>query len=316
VTAYRKVSSRESCGAFQRMDTFVLCCMSVLQYLNLLPVPHMNVVNGGKHADSGLSFQECMIVPVDFPSFSEALRAGAEIFHTLKKLLQDARHITAVGDEGGFAPHVKGTKEAFDFLISAIEKTGYKGRVHLAIDAAASEFHTVGEYRVDGRSLSSAELTAYYEELCKSYDIISIEDSHAEDDWQGFCGIVKAIGDHVQIVGDDLLVTSVKKIESAVKQKAANAVLIKLNQIGTVSETVDAVQLAQKSGWNTVVSHRSGETEDAFIAHLAVALRTGQIKTGSLSRSERTAKYNELLRIEEELGEKAEYRNPFGKERG
>ena len=278
---------------------------------HLLPVALMNVINGGRHADSGLSFQECMIVPVDFPSFSEALRAGAEIFHTLKNLLQDAEHITSVGDEGGFAPHVKGSKEAFGFLISAIEKAGYKSRVHLAIDAAASEFHKAGKYLVDGKSFSSAELTAYYGELCRGYDIVSIEDSHAEDDWDGFAEIVKTIGDHVQIVGDDLLVTNVERIEKAIKQSAANAVLIKLNQIGTVSETVDAVQMAQKSGWNAVISHRSGETEDTFIAHLAVALHAGQIKTGSLSRSDRTAKYNELLRIEEELGGRAKYENPF-----
>jgi len=278
---------------------------------NLLPVPLMNVVNGGKHADSGLSFQECMIVPVDFPSFSEALRAGSEIFHTLKGLLQDAGHITAVGDEGGFAPRVEGSKKAFGFLLASIEKTGYKGKVHLAIDAAASEFSKAGKYFVDGQSLSSTELTAYYQELSRAYDLISIEDSHAEDDWEGFKGIVETLGDRVQIVGDDLLVTNVEWIEKAIKQKAANAVLIKLNQIGTVTETVDAVQLAQKSGWNAVISHRSGETEDTFIAHLAVALRAGQIKTGSLSRSDRTAKYNELLRIEEALGKNARYENPF-----
>ena len=277
----------------------------------LLPVPLMNVVNGGKHADSGLSFQECMIVPVDFPSFSEALRAGSEIFHILKKFLQDAGHVIAVGDEGGFAPHVEGSKEAFEFLLASIESAGYKGKVHLAIDAAASEFYEEGKYLVDGESFTSAELTLYYKELCRGYDIVSIEDSHAEDDWEGFSGIVKELGDRVQIVGDDLLVTNVERIEKAIKQKAGNAVLIKLNQIGTVSETVDAVQLAQKSGWNTVVSHRSGETEDTFIAHLAVALRAGQIKTGSLSRSERTAKYNELLRIEEELGSAAVYESPF-----
>lgn len=277
----------------------------------LLPVPLMNVINGGRHADSGLSFQECMIVPIDFPSFSEALRAGAEIFHTLKALLQDAGHITAVGDEGGFAPHVEGSREAFGFLLAAIEKAGYRDTVHLAIDAAASEFHKAGKYSVDGQSFTPVELTTYYEGLCRDYGIVSIEDSHAEDDWGGFASIVEALGDRVQIVGDDLLVTNVGRIEKAIKQKAANAVLIKLNQIGTVTETVDAVQMAQKSGWNAVISHRSGETEDTFIAHLAVALCAGQIKTGSLSRSERTAKYNELLRIEEELGGRAQYRNPF-----
>ncbi len=275
-----------------------------------LPVPLMNVINGGKHADSGLSFQECMIVPVDFPSFSEALRAGAEVFHTLKGILSKAGMSTAVGDEGGFAPRVKDAAEAFSFLMQAIEKAGYSGRMQLAIDAAASEFCKDGVYSVDGQQLQSAALTEYYVNLCAKYPLVSIEDSHSEDDWSGFADIVRKLP-KVQIVGDDLLVTNVKRIEKAIKEKAATAVLIKLNQIGTVSETVDAIQMAQKQGWKAIASHRSGETEDAFIAHLAVGLGTGQIKTGSLCRTDRVCKYNELLRIEEELGTAAVYAKPF-----
>ncbi len=277
----------------------------------LLPVPLMNVINGGKHADSGLSFQECMIVPTGFDRFSEALRAGAEIFHMLKKLLAKAGHAISVGDEGGFAPRLKDAAEAFDFLARAIEESGYGAQVKLAIDAAASEFFAGGTYAVDGKKLSSSELTAYYAALCDRYPLVSIEDSHSEDDWDGFVAMQKSLGQRIQLVGDDLLVTNVARIREALEKKAANAVLIKLNQIGTVSETVDAIQLTQKNGWRAVVSHRSGETEDTFIAHLAVGLRTGQIKTGSLSRTDRVCKYNELLRIEEELGAKAEFRSPF-----
>ncbi len=274
-----------------------------------LPVPLMNVINGGKHADSGLSFQECMIVPTDFPSFSEALRAGSEVFHALKKLLSVAGHITAVGDEGGFAPRVKDSHEAFDFLMKAVEAAGYKGKVQLAIDAAASEFYVDGRYQLDGKTMDSAALTAYYADLCAKYPIVSIEDSHQEDDWSGFAGLKTAA--KVQLVGDDLFVTNVRRIEKGIREDAASSVLIKLNQIGSVSETVDAILMAQKAGWTAVASHRSGETEDTFISHLAVALQTGQIKTGSLSRTDRVCKYNELLRIEEELGPKAAYVSPF-----
>jgi enolase len=277
----------------------------------LLPVPMMNVLNGGKHADSGLSFQECMIVPTGFTKFSEALQAGAEIFHTLKKLLKDAGYVISVGDEGGFAPHLKNAAEAFDFLTRSIEESGYGATVQIAIDAAASEFYAGGTYNVDSKKMSSAELTDYYALLCDRYPLISIEDSHSEDDWEGFQGMQKALGDKVQLVGDDLLVTNTERIKEAIEKKAVNAVLIKLNQIGTVSETVDAIQLTQKQGWNAVVSHRSGETEDTFIAHLAVGLKTGQIKTGSLSRTDRVCKYNQLLRIEEQLGNSARYQSPF-----
>ncbi|MDD4628351.1 MAG: phosphopyruvate hydratase [Candidatus Peribacteraceae bacterium] len=275
-----------------------------------LPVPMMNVMNGGKHADSGLSLQECMIVPAGFDRFSDALRAGAEIFMVLKKLLHDAGYSTAVGDEGGFAPHVKDSNEAFSFLARAIEEAGYGAHVKLGIDCAASEFYKDGIYAVDGKKLTSAALVKFYEELVSRYPIVSIEDSHSEDDWDGFVALRKAQPE-LQLVGDDLFVTNVSRIKTGIGKQAANAVLIKLNQIGTVSETVDAIQMTQKAGWNAVVSHRSGETEDAFIAHLAVGLQTGQIKTGSLSRTDRVCKYNELLRIEEELGARAQYVSPF-----
>lgn len=278
---------------------------------HLLPTPMMNVINGGKHADSGLSFQECMVIPTGLATFSEALRAGAEIFHHLKKLLKDASYTVAVGDEGGFAPQVKSGAEAFDFLLKAIDSAGYTGKVQLGIDAAASEFYEGGVYSVDGQTLSSAELTEYYKSLCTQYPLISIEDSHSEDDWDGFASLTAAIGADHQLVGDDLLVTNVERIQRAIDGSTVNSVLIKLNQIGTVSETVDAINLAHQHGWTAVVSHRSGETEDTFIAHLAVGLKTGQIKTGSLSRTDRVCKYNQLLRIEEQLGDKAEYRSPF-----
>lgn len=276
-----------------------------------LPVPMMNVMNGGKHADSGLSLQECMIVPVGFSRFSDAIRAGVEVFMMLKKLLHEAGHITAVGDEGGFAPRVKDSAEAFSFLARAIDEAGYGGKVQLAIDPAASEFCEKGIYTVDDKQLSSSELTQFYVDLCDRYPLVSIEDSHSEDDWEGFKEMQKTLGKKIQLVGDDLLVTNVSRIMQAVEQQAVNAVLIKLNQIGTVSETVDAIQLTQKQGWHAVVSHRSGETEDTFIADLAVALGTGQIKTGSASRTDRVCKYNQLLRIEEELGKKARYASPF-----
>ncbi|TSC79408.1 MAG: enolase [Candidatus Peregrinibacteria bacterium Gr01-1014_25] len=277
----------------------------------LLPVPLMNVLNGGKHADSGLSFQECMIVPTGFDRFADALRAGTETFHALHALLKKKGHVTAVGDEGGFAPRVKDAAEAFDLLLEAIHAAGYDGKIKLAIDAAASEFCEGGRYTVDGRSMTSAELTAFYIDLTKRYPIISIEDSHAEDDWDGFADLNQRTGSAVQIVGDDLYVTNVERMRTGLDRKATDAILIKLNQIGTVSETVDAIQLAQESGWRAITSHRSGETEDTFIAHLAAGLKTGQIKTGSLSRTDRVCKYNELLRIEEELGRDAKYIAPF-----
>ncbi len=278
-----------------------------------LPVPMMNVINGGAHADSGLSFQECMIVPTGFSTFSEALRAGAEIFHALKKILKDLGHVTAVGDEGGFAPHVKSSDEALSVLMQAIEKAGYKGKVQLALDCAASEYCKNDVYTVDGKSMTSAELVDFYGTLIAKYPIVSIEDSHQEDDWDGFALMQKRFGSSVQLVGDDLFVTNTLRIKDGIAKKSANAVLIKLNQIGSLTETVDSIRMCQNAGWNAVASHRSGETEDSFIADLAVGLATGQIKTGSLSRTDRVCKYNQLLRIEEELGSKAEYVSPFTK---
>lgn len=277
----------------------------------LLPMPMMNVINGGQHADSGLSFQECMIIPTGVATFSDAIRAGSEIFHSLKSLLKDAGYTVSVGDEGGFAPQVKNGEEAFDFLLQAIDISGYTGKVQIGIDAAASEFYKDGKYDVDGRMMTSSELTEYYVSLCDTYPLVSIEDSHSEDDWDGFADLTAKIGSSRQLVGDDLLVTNVERIQKAIDAKTVNSVLIKLNQIGSVSETVDAIKLAQASGWTAVVSHRSGETEDTFIAHLAVGLRTGQIKTGSLSRTDRVCKYNQLLRIEEQLGGRAEFSSPF-----
>ncbi len=277
----------------------------------LLPVPMMNVINGGKHADSGLSFQECMIIPTGFDRFSDALRAGSEIFHHLKKLLKDADYTVAVGDEGGFAPQISGTSEAFDFLVQAIDIAGYAGKVVLGIDAAASEFFSKGVYSVDGKKFTASQLSEYYADLCAKYPLISIEDSHSEDDWEGFAQLTALLGSTHQFVGDDLLVTNVERIQRAIEEQSVNSVLIKLNQIGTVSEAVDAILMTQKQGWTAVVSHRSGETEDTFIAHLAVGLQTGQIKTGSLCRTDRVCKYNELLRIEEQLGSKARYESPF-----
>ncbi len=277
----------------------------------LLPVPLMNVLNGGAHADSGLSFQEFMIVPAGVKTFREALRAGAEVFYSLKKSLKDFQYVTAVGDEGGFAPNVADADHAFSILTRAIADAGYEGAVTLAIDAAASEFYKDGIYIVDGKKLTSKKLTEYYEHLAHTYSVVSIEDSHSEDDWDGFALMQKKLGKSVQLVGDDLFVTNTERIKQGIKKNVANAVLIKLNQIGTVSETVDAIQMTRKNGWRAIVSHRSGETEDTFIAHLAVGLQTGQIKTGSLSRTDRICKYNELLRIEEELGERAAYQSPF-----
>ncbi len=277
----------------------------------LLPMPMMNVINGGQHADSGLSFQECMIIPTGVATFSEAIRAGSEVFHCLKTLLKDTGYTVSVGDEGGFAPQVKNAEEAFDFLMKSIDVAGYTGKMQIGIDAAASEFYKDGSYDVDGKPMSSSELTDYYVSLCDKYPLISIEDSHSEDDWDGFSDLTARLGGTHQLVGDDLLVTNVERIQKAVDAKTVNSVLIKLNQIGTVSETVDAIKLTQDSGWTAVVSHRSGETEDTFIAHLAVGLRTGQIKTGSLSRTDRVCKYNQLLRIEEQLGSKAEFSSPF-----
>ncbi len=279
---------------------------------NVLPVPLMNVLNGGAHADSGLSFQEFMLVPYGFTSFHDALRAGAEVFQILKGLLKAQGQVIAVGDEGGFAPHLAGATAALDLLVHAIEKAGYTGKIGLALDCAANEFFDGKKtYTVDGTKYEADALVSFYKSLVSAYPIVSIEDPFAEDDWQSFASLVQACP-KLQVVGDDLFVTNVLRIEKGIALHAANAVLIKLNQIGTVSETVAAIQKAQNTGWRSIVSHRSGETEDTFIADLAVGLQTGQIKTGSLSRSERICKYNQLLRIEEELKAAAVYASPFG----
>ena len=282
-----------------------------VKHANLLPVPMMNVINGGRHSDSGLSIQEFMIIPCGFKSFSEALRAGSETFHALKKILKEEGELTSVGDEGGFAPKLKNSSEAFEVILKAIQSAGYKGKIKLGVDAAASEFFGGNSYDIDGNKFSSGELTKYYKKLCASYPLVLIEDSHSEDDWEGFNQMNTEMGDEIQLIGDDLLVTNVERIRTAKAKKAVNAVLINLNQIGTVTEAADAIKLTQEFGWNAVVSHRSGETEDTFIAHLAVGLNTGQIKTGSLCRTDRVCKYNQLLRIEERLGRKARFAELF-----
>jgi enolase len=278
---------------------------------NLLPVPMMNILNGGVHADNGIDFQEFMVMPVGAPTFAEALRCGAEIFHALKGALHSAGFSTAVGDEGGFAPAIQSSREALDFIEKAVSAAGYKlgGDVLLALDCAASEYFKNGAYRMEGegKTFSSAENADFLASLAADYPIASIEDGMAEDDWQGWKLLTDKIGGKVQLVGDDLYVTNVKRLSQGIDDGIANSILIKVNQIGTLTETIDAVRLAQTHGYTAVMSHRSGETEDSTIADLAVALSCGQIKTGSLARSDRTAKYNQLLRIEEELGEAARY---------
>jgi enolase len=278
---------------------------------NLLPVPMMNVLNGGVHADNPIDFQEFMIVPVGAPNFREALRMGAEVFHTLKKGLKDAGHNTNVGDEGGFAPNLKSADEALSFIVKAIEKAGYKpGQdVYLALDPASSEFFENGKYvlKGEGRTLDPAGMVKVYEDLCARYPIFSIEDGHAQDDWEGWIAMTKALGNKIQLVGDDLFVTNTARLKQGIAKGAANAVLIKLNQIGTLTETLETVEMAHKAAYRNVISHRSGETEDSTIADFAVATCAGQIKTGSLCRSDRLAKYNQLLRIEEQLGDQAVY---------
>jgi enolase len=269
-----------------------------------LPRPMMNILNGGSHADSGLAIQEFMVFP-KLESFPRNLQAGAEIFHTLKKILSEKGFTTGVGDEGGFAPHIPTVQGAFSVIIEAIERAGYKPgtEIELAIDAAASEFYDKEKksYTIDGEELTAGELTDFYAELVEKYPLVSIEDSHDEDDFEGFKMMQSRFGDRVQLVGDDLFVTNVKRLEMGIDQKLANAILIKVNQIGSLTETFQTIALAKAHGFGTIISHRSGETEDSFIADLSVGVDAGQIKTGSLSRSERIAKYNQLLRIGEEL---------------
>lgn len=293
--------------------------VSLFRYLNpdavTLPVPMMNILNGGKHADSGLDIQEFMVMPVGAPTFREALRMGAEIFHALGKLLKDAGYSTTVGDEGGYAPKLDKQEQAIEYILKAVEAAGYQMEddVLIAMDPAASEFYDKDagtyQFRVDGerQALSSEQMVAFWNDWVEKYPIISIEDGLHEDDWQAWANMTAQMGDKLQIVGDDFLVTNVERLQKAIDQKAANSILIKMNQIGSLTETIEAIKLAHSVNWTTVVSHRSGETEDATIADLAVAMGPGQIKTGSLSRSDRVAKYNQLLRIEDELGDKAQY---------
>ncbi len=278
---------------------------------HLLPVPMMNIINGGAHADNPIDIQEFMIVPEGADSIAEAVRMGAEVFHTLRKGLQDAGHNTNVGDEGGFAPGLSSTDEALGFIMKAIEGAGYKPGedISLALDAASSEFYKNGKYELagEGKSLDAAGMCDYYEDLIGRFPIVSVEDGLDENDWDGWKALTDAIGSKVQLVGDDLFVTNPVRLRDGIARGVANSILIKVNQIGTLSETLEAVETAHKAGYATVISHRSGETEDATIADIAVAINAGQIKTGSLSRSDRMAKYNQLIRIEEELGPVARY---------
>ena len=275
-----------------------------------LPVPMMNVINGGAHADNNLDIQEFMIVPVGFPSFAEALRAGAEVFHTLKKILRDAGLVTAVGDEGGFAPNLGRNAEALDLILRAIEKGGYRPgeQVALALDVASSELYEGGRYTLEGKKgLEADAMIAYLSDLVSKYPIVSIEDGLAEADWDGWKRLTAALGGSVQLVGDDVFVTNPEILRRGIDDGVANSILVKLNQIGSMTETLDAIEMAKRAAYTTVISHRSGETEDTTIADLAVATNAGQIKTGSLSRTDRTAKYNQLLRIEERLADEAVY---------
>jgi enolase len=300
--------------------------MPLFRYLGgaqarVLPTPMMNILNGGKHADNGLEVQEFMILPLGLPTFAEALRAGAEIFHTLKNALKKDGLTTAVGDEGGFAPRLGSNEEAIQRILRAVSDAGYAPGVDVALglDAASSEFFDKksGRYTFDGKPRTAEELVSIYAELVSKYPIITIEDGLAEDDWAGWDLLTKKIGDKIQLVGDDLFVTNAERLQSGIERGVANSILIKLNQIGSVTETLETMGLASRAGYTSVVSHRSGETEDAFIADLAVATNAGQIKTGSLCRSDRVAKYNELLRIGDELGAAAIYagRTPFARRR-
>ncbi|EMI20637.1 phosphopyruvate hydratase [Rhodopirellula maiorica SM1] len=281
----------------------------------LLPAPMMNIINGGEHADNGVDIQEFMVMPLGFERFSDALRCGTEVFHNLKKVLSDKGYSTAVGDEGGFAPDLKSNQEALDVIMTAIDKAGYKAgeQVFIALDAASTEFYdsSTKKYTIDKKELSGDEMVDFFADWCSKYPICSIEDGCDEDDWDTWKKLTLKLGDKVQLVGDDLFVTNVERLQRGITEGIANSILIKVNQIGTLTETIDAIQLANRNGYTAVTSHRSGETEDSTIADLAVALSTGQIKTGSASRSDRMAKYNQLLRIEEMLGDAAQYGGPL-----
>lgn len=281
---------------------------------NMLPIPMMNILNGGSHADNSIDFQEFMVMPVGASSFSEGLRMGTEVFHHLKEVLKSKGHSTNVGDEGGFAPNLKSNEEAIETVLKAIEKAGYKpgADMYIAMDAASSEFYNEKEkvyhfHQSTGDKLTSSEMVSYWKDWTKKYPILSIEDGLHEDDWAGWAQLNATIGDKVQLVGDDLFVTNVKRLKRGIEEKSANSILVKVNQIGSLTETIQAVDMANRASFTSVMSHRSGETEDTTIADLAVALNTGQIKTGSASRSDRMAKYNQLLRIEEALGSSARY---------
>jgi enolase len=283
----------------------------------VLPTPLMNIINGGAHADSGLEVQEFMIVPLGFETFAEALRAGTEVFHNLKSILKKEGMVTAVGDEGGFAPRLASNEQAIQRIMSAIEAAGYKPgeQVALGMDCAASEFYKDGRYTWDKKPHTAAELCDVYADLIKKYPIVTIEDGYAEDDWEGWKLMTEKLGSKIQLVGDDLFVTNVKRLSQGIEKKIANSILIKVNQIGSLTETLDTIRMATAAGYTSIASHRSGETEDAFIADLAVATNCGQIKTGSLSRSDRIAKYNQLLRIADELGDEQVYsgKTPFSR---
>ena len=292
------------------------CNLPIYRYVGgatskTLPVPMMNIINGGEHADNPIDIQEFMIMPVAAENIKDAIRIGSEIFHTLKNELKNAHLSTGIGDEGGFAPNIKSTREAIDFILKSTEKAGYSpgSDIFLALDCASTEYYIDNKYifKGEGRELSSIENIAYLESLVKDYPIISIEDGMAEDDWEGWIALTETLGDKVQLVGDDLFVTNPSRLKMGIEKKAANSMLVKVNQIGTLSETLNAVEMAHRANFTNVMSHRSGETEDATIADLAVATNCGQIKTGSLARSDRLAKYNQLIRIEEELGDTAEY---------
>lgn len=276
---------------------------------HVLPVPMMNILNGGAHADSGVDVQEFMIAPIGAETFTEALQMGAEVYHVLKSVIKEKGLSTGLGDEGGFAPSVESTRAALDLIVEAIEKAGYKlgDDVALALDVASSEFFKDGKYHFEGQELTAEEMSKVYEELINEYPIVSIEDPLQEDDWDGYVTLTAAIGDKVQLVGDDFFVTNPARLKEGIEKKAANSILVKVNQIGTLTETFDAVEMAHRAGYTSMMSHRSGETEDTTIADLAVALNCGQIKTGAPARSERVAKYNQLLRIEQELGDAAVY---------
>jgi enolase len=312
--------NKSNLGANAILGVSMACARAAAEYVDLplyqyiggirgreLPVPMMNVINGGAHAQNSLDVQEFMIVPAGADSFKEALRMGTEVFHTLKGILKDKGYSTGVGDEGGFAPQIKSTKESLDTLMAAIEKAGYKpGKdILLALDVAASELYKKGKYHIDGNVWDSTKLIDFYDSLIKKYPIISIEDGFAQNDWKGWQAFTERCASRIQIVGDDVFVTNPIIFMEGIKKGIANSILIKLNQIGTVTETLTTIELAKRAGYTCVISHRSGETEDAFIADLAVATNAGQIKTGSASRSERIAKYNQLLRIEEGLGDLA-----------